>query len=553
MEPEGEIFIPSDLNQQLETILNDYQQIKQEAKLLETQLQEQKEVNQQLIADLNQAEVDRDSNLAKITELEEQKQQLEEQEAEKEQKLNELQTEKEQLETDLQSATTVKNNTLQSLRDLQEENQTLQKELATTEQRRANTEAAYDAGVDQLAQTQKKLDDKTTDLNNTLRSLNELQTENQALLAQLQAEETRTQQLGQDFATIRESYRTLDQQKTNIYRSYQDLQGENKELQDSLDDRLAERDNLANTNEKETKKVSLLQKKTKSLRAELNQTQTNLTNSQNQVQQLTSQNNTLQGQLTIKNRNVNLLGNKTRQLRAKIRQTTQQLTAANNTVVNLNNTITNAQTQLGIADLTNLPNLAGKSLTELIDYFQHHRCSGCHLSVHADYDTINQERDKYKLQLDSHVCSCPNICCANGDYQQIKQELSQQENKCQKHLAEKEAQIITQVITDCQLGLSSDSALTLVISRLKELINKAPDSSQTAIITDLQQQLKDKDKPSEDIKQQLKELGQELGLSDQVVQSLQTASSYSELVSRQKQAFSTKLGQEIKSKEVAQR
>ncbi|CAG8798824.1 13579_t:CDS:2, partial [Cetraspora pellucida] len=55
--PYGE---PTDLNQQLETILNDYQQIKQKTKLLETQLQEQKEVNQQLTADLNQAEVDRD-------------------------------------------------------------------------------------------------------------------------------------------------------------------------------------------------------------------------------------------------------------------------------------------------------------------------------------------------------------------------------------------------------------------------------------------------------------------------------------------------------------
>ncbi|CAG8486306.1 4901_t:CDS:10 [Racocetra fulgida] len=547
IEPEGEIFIPSDLNKQLETILNDYQQIKQEAKWLEIQLQEQKEVNQQLIADLNQAEVDRDSNLAKITELEEQKQQLEEQEAEKEQELNELQAEKKQLETELQSATTVKNNTLQSLRDLQEENQTLQEELATTEQQRANTEAAYDVGVDQLAQTQEKLDDKTTDLNNTLRSLNELQTENQALLAQLQTQDNLTQQLGQDFAAIRNSYQNLDQQKDNIIQSLHDLQGENQQLENSIDDRLAERDALATEKNREAQKVNLLQKKSLSLRTNLNQTQTNLTDSQNQVQRLTNDNNNLQEQLTIKSRNINLLANKTRQLRMRIQQTTQQLTTANNT-------ITTAQTQLGIADLTNLPNLAGKSLTELIDYFQHHRCSGCHLSVHADYDTIKQERDKYKSELDSHVCpSCSEICCVNGDYQQIKQELSQQENKCQKHLAEKEAQIITQIITECQLGLSSDSALAAVINRLKELINKGPDSSQDTLIADLQQQLRDKDKPSEDIKQQLKELSQELGLSDQVVQSLQTASSYSELVSRQKQAFSAKLGQEIKSKEVAQR
>src|SRR5205085_3985713 len=134
-----------------------------------------------------------------------------------------------------------------------------------------------------------------------------------------------------------------------------------------------------------------------------------------------------------------------------------------------------------------LPNLVGKSLTELINYFQHHRCSGCHLSIHADYDTIKQERDKYKPELDSHVCpSCSEICCANGDYQQIKQELSQRESECQKHLAEKEAQIITQIITDCQLGLSSDSALAVVINRLKELINKGPDSSQDALIADLQ-------------------------------------------------------------------
>ncbi|CAG8699199.1 4619_t:CDS:2, partial [Cetraspora pellucida] len=148
---------------------------------------------------------------------------------------------------------------------------------------------------------------------------------------------------------------------------------------------------------------------------------------------------------------------------------------------------------------------------------------------------VEQQRDNYKSQLENHTCpTCSEVCCKNGDYATIKQQLDQQKENCKTHLAEKEKQIISQIITECQLGLNPDSVLEAVVTRIKELINKGPDSQ---VVDDLQQQLKEKDqiiadlsKPSEEIKQQLVKLSQALGLSDQVQQSLQSATNYSELV-----------------------
>ncbi|KLL01923.1 MAG: hypothetical protein MRERV_94c005, partial [Mycoplasmataceae bacterium RV_VA103A] len=62
-----------------------------------------------------------------------------------------------------------------------------------------------------------------------------------------------------------------------------------------------------------------------------------------------------------------------------------------------------------------------------------HHCSGCHVAAHANYDTIKQERDNYKLELDNHVCFCPNICCANGDYAEIKQQRDNYQQQINDH------------------------------------------------------------------------------------------------------------------------
>ncbi|KLL03035.1 MAG: hypothetical protein MRERV_56c007 [Mycoplasmataceae bacterium RV_VA103A] len=170
---------------------------------------------------------------------------------------------------------------------------------------------------------------------------------------------------------------------------------------------------------------------------------------------------------------------------------------------------------------------------------------------------VEQQRDNYKSQLENHTCpTCSEVCCKNGDYVTIKQQLDQQKENYKTHLAEKEKQIISQIITECQLGLNPDSVLEAVVTRIKELINKGPDSQ---VIANLQQQLKEKEqiiadlsKPSEEIKEQLVKLSQELGLSDQVQQSLQSATSYSELVSKQNQVFSEKIQGVIKQKQMAQ-
>ncbi|CAG8776152.1 19639_t:CDS:10 [Gigaspora margarita] len=180
-----------------------------------------------------------------------------------------------------------------------------------------------------------------------------------------------------------------------------------------------------------------------------------------------------------------------------------------------------------------------EEVEKLINHWRNHRCKTC---PHNDYNTIKQERDNYKQQLDTHTCpTCPQTCCVNGDYDAIKEQLSQQAEQHQQQLTAKEKEIITQIISECQLGLNPDSVLEAVITRIKELINKDPDSQ---IAADLQQQLQDKDKliadlstPSEEIKQQLVKLCQELGLSDQVQQSLQSASNYSELVSKQDENY----------------
>ncbi|CAG8839189.1 21114_t:CDS:2, partial [Racocetra persica] len=143
---------------------------------------------------------------------------------------------------------------------------------------------------------------------------------------------------------------------------------------------------------------------------------------------------------------------------------------------------------------------------------------------------------KRQLQIPirkSYLPYCSEVCCKNGDYATIKQQLDQQKENCKTHLAEKEKQIISQIITEY------------------------PDGQ---VVDDLQQQLKEKgqiiadlSKPSEEIKEQLVKLSQELGLSDQVQQSLQSATSYSELVSKQNQVFSEKIQGVIKQKQMARK
>ena len=91
--------------------------------------------------------------------------------------------------------------------------------------------------------------------------------------------------------------------------------------------------------------------------------------------------------------------------------------------------INQAQTHLGIDDLTNLPNMNGQTLIQVLN----HTCVGCHVAAHADYDIIKQERDNYKLQLDNHVCSCPKICCVNGDYAEIKQQRDNYQKQINDH------------------------------------------------------------------------------------------------------------------------
>ena len=95
-----------------------------------------------------------------------------------------------------------------------------------------------------------------------------------------------------------------------------------------------------------------------------------------------------------------------------------------------------------------------------------------------------------------------------------------------------------------------------VITRIKELIAKTPDSA-TTTITDLQSQLAAKEQviqdlqkptaaPSTEIRQAIIKQGQELGLD---TQSWTNINSYQELITQQKSAFKSRLNSEISQNE----
>jgi DNA repair exonuclease SbcCD ATPase subunit len=171
-------------------------------------------------------------------------------------------------------------------------------------------------------------------------------------------------------------------------------------------------------------------------------------------------------------------------------------------------------------------------------------------------------------QINNHVCPVPalHVCppvnkvCSYADYEEIKQQRDnyqqQYQNACQEKAAQ-EQQITQQINQSLNLGLKEPS-LEQVIERIKELINKPPntfsggsfysvspasnkviekqlqEANQT--ILNLEQQLKDKDTPFgedlETIKEiDLKDLAEELNiqLSIETIQQIEQATSYSQL------------------------
>ena len=101
------------------------------------------------------------------------------------------------------------------------------------------------------------------------------------------------------------------------------------------------------------------------------------------------------------------------------------------------------------------------------------------------------EAKNYKEQLEKQK-----------DYPEIKQERDQLKTK----LNQKESQIIGKIINKLKLELNNEASLEKVLDKIKELIvNKTPDTNQETTLNNLRQQIAEKDKEIQELKNEKKE------------------------------------------------
>jgi hypothetical protein len=160
---------------------------------------------------------------------------------------------------------------------------------------------------------------------------------------------------------------------------------------------------------------------------------------------------------------------------------------------------------------------------------------------HTDYDTIKSERDTLKTentQLKEHNCDCAS------------------------QVAQKETEIITKIITDLSLSTEREreNLLEAVITEIKTKITPPADTTaKDNKITELETKLATLQSPksltdlpiSQEVKNEVIKISQELGLTAQSCAKLENATSYQELSNLQKEAFQAKLNSEIDSRKSA--
>lgn len=156
---------------------------------------------------------------------------------------------------------------------------------------------------------------------------------------------------------------------------------------------------------------------------------------------------------------------------------------------------------------------------------------------HTDYDAIKTERDQLKADQEGHSC----------------------DSKVQA----KESEIITKIITD--LGLTTErerereSILEAVITEIKTKLTPPTDNSKDNKITELAAKVANLQSPnslhdlpiSSEVKAEVIKISQELGLTAQSCAKLETATSYQELSTLQKEAFQEKLASEVSNRKSA--
>lgn len=245
---------------------------------------------------------------------------------------------------------------------------------------------------------------------------------------------------------------------------------------------------------------------------------------------------------------------------------------------------------LGINDINGLPNVpAGENLNTLLARVNHTctaatPCSLAHCpNTHSNYDTTKGESNEYqrihtKLKgkiSDSELDTLLNPICSHTDYDTIKQERDRLKTGWANHecdsdgkVAAKETEIITKIIID--LGLTTErereNILEAVIAEIKTKITPPTDNSkekellekQTKIteleakIANLQSSQSLQDAPiSNQVKDEIVKISQELNLTSAQQAKLEKVSSYQELNTLQREAFQERLNGEISSKKTA--